>query len=329
MGATNTDNMTSRIRRRRAVNYKTDICKFFQQGRCDRGERCAFAHSADELRERTDSSHTNLCRRPPDRGCKESESNSVDELQGTRFAHSVQEHRRASEEAASAARLGSRAEGPHAKCLTVPHGTQRLAFIDDSGSSSSTSLDTGPTDVPGSEHTNSDPSSASQKDPLSHSSTSAPVKKQPLEKTTTLLVTGVPVFLTQGALLAMFEDLMHTMRGACDFFHCPWDDALSRNLGYAIINFPSDQDATAFTGRWANHDLCPGQTVRVVPASRQGLQPNIDHFLRVRRSAEQRFWPLFRDRTGMLQPLARKIDSRAPRSLLRTNPNASTACLAE
>jgi hypothetical protein len=122
-------------------------------------------------------------------------------------------------------------------------------------------------------------------------------------KSKTLIVTGVPLFLTQGSLLALFEDRMSSMRGVYDFFHCPWDDYMGRNLGYAIINFPLEQDAIAFARKWANYELCPGCPLRVANAARQGRKSNIEHFSRLRWSTEPRCWPLFRGATGMLEPL--------------------------
>eukprot|EP00931_Biecheleriopsis_adriatica_P010874 TRINITY_DN111937_c0_g1_i1.p1 TRINITY_DN111937_c0_g1~~TRINITY_DN111937_c0_g1_i1.p1 ORF type:complete len:299 (-),score=43.73 TRINITY_DN111937_c0_g1_i1:259-1101(-) len=45
-----------------AVHFKrTQMCKFFAQGMCERGSTCTFAHSAKEVRQQPDFSKTRLC----------------------------------------------------------------------------------------------------------------------------------------------------------------------------------------------------------------------------------------------------------------------------
>jgi len=126
---------------------------------------------------------------------------------------------------------------------------------------------------------------------------------------TTVLVTNIPTYLTQGALLSMFEDLTYEMRGNFDFYFCPWDERLGHNLGYALLNFVDPSDAAAFQQTWSNKELCRGprgqRTLRVLKAPVQGLQANLEYFSRVEITpcTDQRFRPLFRDANGMLQPL--------------------------
>jgi hypothetical protein len=141
----------------------------------------------------------------------------------------------------------------------------------------------------------------------SNPTTAAP---SPPKEVTTLLITHVPNFLTQGALLSMFEDLMCTMRTKFDFFYCPWDEQVNRNLGYALINFPIQEDARLFQSRWNNQELCPGsrgvRPLRVIEAALQGRQKNMEHFSQVEiaQCTELRFRPLRRDHMGLLQPLS-------------------------
>eukprot|EP00929_Paragymnodinium_shiwhaense_P049727 TRINITY_DN25061_c0_g1_i1.p1 TRINITY_DN25061_c0_g1~~TRINITY_DN25061_c0_g1_i1.p1 ORF type:complete len:305 (-),score=41.33 TRINITY_DN25061_c0_g1_i1:315-1229(-) len=42
---------------------RTQMCKFFERGRCALGERCTYAHSADQLREKPNLQYTRLCRK--------------------------------------------------------------------------------------------------------------------------------------------------------------------------------------------------------------------------------------------------------------------------
>jgi len=130
------------------------------------------------------------------------------------------------------------------------------------------------------------------------------------DKVTTLLVTNIPTYLTQGALLSMFEDLHPAMRGRFDLFFCPWDEHAGQNLGYAIFNFLDAEDASAFQQAWSNKELCRGgrgqKSLRVVKAALQGSEANIEYFSKVRitECSDPRFRPLVRDVAGMLRPLA-------------------------
>eukprot|EP00913_Durusdinium_trenchii_P010620 g9964.t1 len=137
-----------------------------------------------------------------------------------------------------------------------------------------------------------------------------------LEQATTLLISNMPIYLTQGALLSMFEerppvlaaeprdppadahgedrppapgtmpargeDLTTTMRGKFDFFYCPWDHKAGHNFGYAIINFTDVAHANEFQQQWTNKDLFRSgrgsKTMKVSKATLQGFDANVDYF---------------------------------------------------
>jgi hypothetical protein len=128
-----------------------------------------------------------------------------------------------------------------------------------------------------------------------------------VRKEITLLVTNVPAYLTQGALLSMFEDLTPEIRGKFDFFYCQWDEQHGRNLGCALFNFPDPNDAAAFQRYWANKELCRRgeKALRVLKAVNQGLASNWDYFSKAGKvlTMDPRFRPLVRDSDGVLQPM--------------------------
>lgn len=128
---------------------------------------------------------------------------------------------------------------------------------------------------------------------------------------TTTMVTNVPNFLTQGALVSLLEDLTPCMRGAFDFFYCPWDPYQDRNLGYAIINFLSRSAAADFERQWGNQPLLPGtqgfKRLRIVPAALQGRAANLRHFsgFSLAHHEDPRFRPLVRAAANEpLRPMA-------------------------
>merc|ERR1719446_516257 len=109
----------------------------------------------------------------------------------------------------------------------------------------------------------------------------------------------------------MFEDLTIVMRGAFDFFYCPWDPYQDLNLGYAIINFFSRSVAAEFEREWANQPLLPRthgtKRLRIVPAALQGRAANLRHFsgFSLAHHADPRFRPLVRaGPSAALQPMA-------------------------
>lgn len=55
--------LSSGLRRRQAQQlFKTDMCKFFMQGRCDGGDKCCYAHDPSELRVKPNLEKTSMCR---------------------------------------------------------------------------------------------------------------------------------------------------------------------------------------------------------------------------------------------------------------------------
>eukprot|EP00929_Paragymnodinium_shiwhaense_P014227 TRINITY_DN122118_c0_g1_i1.p1 TRINITY_DN122118_c0_g1~~TRINITY_DN122118_c0_g1_i1.p1 ORF type:complete len:416 (+),score=44.02 TRINITY_DN122118_c0_g1_i1:155-1249(+) len=132
--------------------------------------------------------------------------------------------------------------------------------------------------------------------------------------TTTLLVSNIPTFFTQGSLLSMFEDLTPTMRGRYDFFFCPWDEKIGSSLGFALINFIEGQSAASFVKRWQHQHLCGGskgtKALRVRAAPLQGARANIAKVTEAGSLyLESRFKPLVRQtciedpRSMMMVPL--------------------------
>lgn len=126
-----------------------------------------------------------------------------------------------------------------------------------------------------------------------------------------MMLQNVPNFMTQGAVVSLLEDLTVDIRGAFDFFYCPWDPYEDQNLGYAIINFFSRSVAADFERSWANKPLLAGargmKKLRIVPAALQGRAANLRHFsgFSLAHHADPRFRPLVRaGPSAALQPMA-------------------------
>lgn len=126
-----------------------------------------------------------------------------------------------------------------------------------------------------------------------------------------MMLQNVPNFMTQGAIVSLLEDLTVDIRGAFDFFYCPWDPYEDQNLGYAIINFFSRSVAADFERSWANKPLLAGargmKKLRIVPAALQGRAANLRHFsgFSLAHHADPRFRPLVRaGPSAALQPMA-------------------------
>jgi len=159
------------------------------------------------------------------------------------------------------------------------------------------------------------PKSSSRRPARSSGSSDQSVAPQ---QVTTLLISNVPTYLTQGALLSTFEDLTTPMRGNFDFFYCPWDHKAGHNFGYALINFTDPSHAAEFQQRWTSKELFRSgrghKPLRVVKASLQGLQANIGYFHKIEiggSCADVRFRPLYRDDEGNLQHLELSISTSA------------------
>lgn len=126
-----------------------------------------------------------------------------------------------------------------------------------------------------------------------------------------MMLSNVPNFLTQGAVVSLLEDLTVCMRGAFDFFYCPWDPHQDKNLGYAILNFFSRSVAAEFERQWANEPLLPrthgSKRLRIVPAALQGRAANLRHFsgFTLAHHCDPRFRPLVRAAPNeALRPMA-------------------------
>jgi len=147
--------------------------------------------------------------------------------------------------------------------------------------------------------------------------------RRPAKKTgdvTTLLISNIPSYLTQGALLSMFEDLTLAMRGKFNFFYCPWNSKEGQNLGFAVINFEEHAYATAFQQKWSGKELCRGgwsqKPLRVIKAVLQGLEANVAYFRKVEfdeNCRDLRFRPLYRE-SGSSEMLALGLDPDAQRA---------------
>eukprot|EP00441_Pelagodinium_beii_P027812 CAMPEP_0197654562 /NCGR_PEP_ID=MMETSP1338-20131121/38922_1 /TAXON_ID=43686 ORGANISM="Pelagodinium beii, Strain RCC1491" /NCGR_SAMPLE_ID=MMETSP1338 /ASSEMBLY_ACC=CAM_ASM_000754 /LENGTH=809 /DNA_ID=CAMNT_0043230025 /DNA_START=253 /DNA_END=2680 /DNA_ORIENTATION=- len=143
-------------------------------------------------------------------------------------------------------------------------------------------------------------------------------REQDFLNVTTLLISNIPIYLTQGALLSMFEDLTSTMRGKFDFFYCPWNSKAGHNLGFAVINFEECAYAAKFQQKWSGKELCRGgganKSLRVIKAVLQGLEANVAYFRKVEfgeHCRDLRFRPLYRDSNSSGPLLALDFDTDA------------------
>merc|ERR1712176_1712071 len=123
------------------------------------------------------------------------------------------------------------------------------------------------------------------------------------------MLTDVPIFLTQGALVSLLEDLTPCMRGAFDFFYCPWNPVEKKNLSYCIINFCNALAAMDFQRRWDCQPLLAGgsRRLKIFPAALQGRAQNLRHFsgFALAQHADPRFRPLVRsDMEEALRPMS-------------------------
>jgi len=225
----------------------------------------------------------------------------------------------------------------------------------DSADASSWASGSSATELPRSEHTGSHPTTSDSSstnnvhttgatssaggtatsNPTGEQRSKRKTQKPPKEAmVTTLLVINVPIYLTQGALLSMLEDLTQSMRGNYDFYYCPWNEQEGRNTGYAILNFPDPNHALDFQRHWTNRLLCRGgrgRPIRVLRASVQGLEANLEYFSRVEISAcsDLRFRPLYRDANSMLQPLPLDVSPHSAEQFIEPPPTFSAQMGAE
>mmetsp|Transcript_30141 Transcript_30141/g.69349 ORF Transcript_30141/g.69349 Transcript_30141/m.69349 type:complete len:684 (+) Transcript_30141:210-2261(+) len=386
---------------------KTVMCRFFLQGTCGKGSRCAYAHTSDEMRDKPDLSFTSMCRTflqigsCPDPDCTFAHSEA--QLRTTagffktkrcrfaasgrcrhgntcRFAHSAAElqlaqKREFNEEEGEDSCGGNLEDLPTS--ASPYEETVRNETVTES-SSNSGSNQTGESPGPerrqrgqprpqashsgGGQGSTGGTSSSGDQAPRSTTTTSqqnsrsggssdwaeasseqstradtaasvptpegsgdsgqeefacrapqAPMPKRrsnetttPNRRCTTVMLTNIPTFLTQGALVSLLEDLTTNARGAFDFFYCPWDPYEDRNLGYAIVNFFTRAVAADFERQWANKPLLRERGVRklrIVPAALQGRAANLRHFsdFNLANHPDPRFRPLVR--AGPNEPL--------------------------
>mmetsp|Transcript_54589 Transcript_54589/g.130234 ORF Transcript_54589/g.130234 Transcript_54589/m.130234 type:complete len:285 (-) Transcript_54589:138-992(-) len=60
-GSADAASLEKMFRTRRQQFHRTQLCAFYQQGRCLRGDKCAFAHTIEEVREQPNLTKTTLC----------------------------------------------------------------------------------------------------------------------------------------------------------------------------------------------------------------------------------------------------------------------------
>ncbi|CAK0838861.1 unnamed protein product, partial [Prorocentrum cordatum] len=277
--------------------------------------RCTFAHNERELRTTSGFFKTKMCSFAASGRCKHGAA--------CRFAHSRTEILAIPEQCTS----GSD-EGPPGAQSRVPPAEAPPAPPSQSGQSSSnngSSSEQNERDVfrdATSDQSTRDATSATVSTPegsgdsMQDESSVRGVRRRraqaaPVRHCTTMMISNVPNFLTQGAVVSLLEDLTACMRGAFDFFYCPWNPNQDRNLGYAILNFFSRSTAAEFERQWANEPLLPGthgaKKMKIVPAALQGRAANIRHFsgFSLAHHRDPRFRPLVRAAANeALRPMA-------------------------
>jgi len=311
---------------------KTEMCKFFLRKHCGKGAKCAYAHSLTEIREKPNLSRTSMCRSFLQTGNCEDPSCSFahTELQlrttsgffktkicrfagsgrckhgsACRFAHNKEESHQLEDDATPAVQVACKTNQQNWFDMTSDQSTR--ADTNSSGQTTEGSGESGPgsgESGPGSSE--SGPEEMPKKDRGKKADGSRPARH-----CTTMMLSNVPNFLTQGALVSLLEDLTLGMRGAFDFFYCPWDPYEDKNLGYAIVNFFARSVAADFEKQWANKPLLQGtrgmKKLRIVPAALQGRAANLRHFsgFGLAHHVDPRFRPLMRaGPSEILRPMA-------------------------
>lgn len=322
--------------------FKTKLCRFAASGRCKHGASCRFAHHAVEL--------------PPDGPWPSSSGGGAESAMpemGSAGAHFAllhqfereiqargggQQHRQQQEQQGQQPYYGgSQTSGHWTQDLSSEQGGREMG----SGSDQSTRAETSAS-VPTPEGSGGD--SGRDSGPEESPTTQAGQQRRaggglgpeergsrraerraaerlPARHCSTMMLTNVPTFLTPGALVSLLEDLTLCMRGAFDFFFCPWDPIQDRNLGYAIINFFSRATAAEFERKWENQPLLPRnqstKRLRIVPAALQGRSANLRHFsgFSLAHHEDPRFRPLVRAAPNQpLRPMAISQEFRSQQS---------------
>jgi len=256
------------------VFFKTKLCKYAPSGRCKHGAACRFAHSPDEV-------HPG----PP------------------------VSLREAGHELQVAASNGDWTDSPSEQSTREISSDQSTR----AGTNASVPTPEGSGDSGQEESPAAGPAQMFRRMGMSDERGPRPERRadrQNARHCTTLMVTNVPNFLTQGALVSLLEDLTPFLRGAFDFFFCPWDPYEDCNLGYVIINFFSRATAVEFEQQWTNQHLLRGtqtKRLRILPAALQGRAANLRHFsgFSLAHHADPRFRPLVRPAPqSHLRPMA-------------------------
>jgi len=298
--------------------FKTKLCRFASSGRCKHGVSCRFAHDPEEI--------SDVIPIQPGQRQQQSRSNSnlLNEMLDHQMAQVTEGAGMRPRQPQFQMDMAPEASGQEQNFSAGESFDQRTNR--DGGSDQSTRADTSAS-VPTPEGSgDSGPEESANGSapsmPMSRRGTGtedrgrqrrsgASDRASAQRHCTTMMITNVPQFLTQGALVSLLEDLTVYMRGAFDFFYCPWDPYQDRNLGYAIVNFFARSVAAEFETQWANQQLLPGthgaKRLRIVPAALQGRAANLRHFsgFSLAHHTDPRFRPLVRvGPNEQLRPMA-------------------------
>eukprot|EP00931_Biecheleriopsis_adriatica_P055724 TRINITY_DN3300_c0_g1_i2.p1 TRINITY_DN3300_c0_g1~~TRINITY_DN3300_c0_g1_i2.p1 ORF type:complete len:710 (-),score=112.41 TRINITY_DN3300_c0_g1_i2:120-2249(-) len=287
--------------------FKTKMCRFASSGRCKHGASCRFAHDPQELPQPVPAGQQQLQARrsqPRPQAPMQADTPHAWEDVGRQGSDS-QANARGMSPGFQMGSGGSNRRG--ARSTTGSDWTSDHVSNRDTGSDQSTRADTsasvltpeGSGDSGPEEQT---PAALARRNsvPEDRNRQRRGAERAPGRQCTTMMITNVPQFLTQGALVSLLEDLTVYMRGAFDFFYCPWDSKQDRNLGYAIVNFFARSVAAEFQSQWSSQVFLPGtpgaKRLRIVPAALQGRAANLRHFsgFDLARHVDPRFRPLVR-----------------------------------
>jgi len=294
--------------------FKTKICRFAASGRCKHGSACRFAHAPLELQENPEEAQVPLApqlyssQQQPQQHQQQSQQQQQQQQQQMRQQQQQQQQQPMQRQGGSSQNSGS------------PNKPSRQAAGDwgDVASDNSTRAgtnDSGAAQTPVQTPEGSGDSGGDSGQEVAHQQQKQNRmdnrSSRPTRHCTTMMLQNVPNFMTQGAIVSLLEDLTVDIRGAFDFFYCPWDPYEDQNLGYAIINFFSRSVAADFERSWANKPLLAGargmKKLRIVPAALQGRAANLRHFsgFSLAHHADPRFRPLVRaGPSAALQPMA-------------------------
>jgi len=297
--------------------FKTKICRFANTGRCKHGSNCRFAHDVTELA---------LVAHDGEEASLQPETEEEAMYNGAAMTDCGVIHEAMTQDDAS---VSHRRRLPPSSMVEetcpVPEATSNLmsdvstSFSDwapaTDWSSSHRSASASAPDCSGEEGQDARAENVSQEKvspqvPDRPTSCRRPLPEPLPGHSTTVMISNIPVFMTQGSLLSLLEDLIVFIRDAFDFFYCPWDPYQDINLGYVVINFLSSRVAVAFMLEWENQRLQMNsrgsQRMRVGLASLQGHEANLQYFssFSLAHHRDPRFRPLVRTAPGeALRPM--------------------------